>query len=520
MKGTRGAVEGPVYQLKVTLKGSKPPIWRRLQVPGNITLHRLHIMLQAAMGWSNYHLYRFQIAGKEYGEPDPDNELYELDFKNSRRTKLWKVVPAVKSSFTYEYDFGDGWKHQVVVEKIMAAEPGAQYPVCLAGKRACPPEDCGGIWGYERLLQVIGNPSHEEYEEMMEWLGGRFDPDEFDLDKVNRALRGETPSMTEEARAKTGRNEPCPCGSGKKYKKCCGKPVEAPPPLPDRRLMERNLRSLQKLVEGHKFKDASEANAFFARFNAQGKLPEWTPETPLEKAQELVYQALEADSKKERIRLATQALQVSQDCADAYVLLAEEEAEIPEQARDWYQSGMEAGERALGAELFKKDAGHFWGIVETRPYMRARAGLADCLWVLGQQDAAIAHYRELLRLNPNDNQGIRYRLLSCLIERRDLGAAEELIGRYPNEITADWYFSRTLVAFMGHGDCDEARRRLREATKRNPHVLPYLLGRRRLPGVLPERVGLGDESEAIAYVAEFGDHWRNTPGALDWLNVA
>jgi len=179
-----------VYQLKVTLKESKLPIWRRFQVAGNVTLHRLHLILQDVMGWTNSHLYRFDIGGIEYSIPDPvEDDFNELHFVDSRRTKLSKVVSREKATFTYEYDFGDSWEHQIVVEKILPAEPGGQYPVCLAGIRACPPEDCGGVWGYEELLEVISDPLHEEYESMMEWLGGSFDPEEFDINQVNRVLR-------------------------------------------------------------------------------------------------------------------------------------------------------------------------------------------------------------------------------------------------------------------------------------------------------------------------------------------
>ena len=179
-----------VYQLKGTLKESKPPIWRRFQVSGDITLHRLHLILQDVMGWTNSHLYRFDIGGIQYSIPDPVEDAFnELHFVDSRRTKLSKVAPREKSRFTYEYDFGDSWEHQIQVEKILPVDTGARYPVCLVGKRACPPEDCGGIWGYDELLEVIRDPTHEEYESMMEWLGGLFDPEEFDIDRVNRLLR-------------------------------------------------------------------------------------------------------------------------------------------------------------------------------------------------------------------------------------------------------------------------------------------------------------------------------------------
>lgn len=241
----------PVYQLKVTLKDSRPPIWRRFQVPGDTTLHGLHLILQVVMGWTNSHLYRFEIGGTQFGEPDPENEFYGLKFKNSKSTKLSGVASSEKTRFIYEYDFGDSWEHEVLIEKILPAKPGRRYPVCLAGKRACPPEDCGGIWGYTHLLEVIKDPMHEEYEEITEWLGGESDPERLDLEEINHRLKpilptseqavpkgvakpdasieaGRSheaihPSPMSRSGTKIGRNDPCPCGSGKKYKKCCGR---------------------------------------------------------------------------------------------------------------------------------------------------------------------------------------------------------------------------------------------------------------------------------------------------------
>jgi len=176
-----------VYQLKVTLKGSKPPIWRRIQVPGDVTLYKLHKVLQVAMGWTDSHLHQFIAHGRYYGEPDPD--FADMDVVNERRVKLSQVADREKAKFIYEYDFGDDWLHEILVEKILPPEAGASYPACLAGKRSAPPEDCGGIWGYEEFLGAIGDPKHPEHEEMLEWVGGEFDPEAFDLAAVNRELR-------------------------------------------------------------------------------------------------------------------------------------------------------------------------------------------------------------------------------------------------------------------------------------------------------------------------------------------
>jgi hypothetical protein len=175
-----------IYQLKVTIMDSKPPIWRRIQVPGDITLSKLHLIIQEAMGWTNSHLHQFIIDGKYYGEPHPD---YDFEMANERRYKLSQVAKGEKSKFRYEYDFGDNWQHQILVEKVLPPEPGVLYPRCVTGKRHCPPEDCGGIWGYAAFLEAIQNPEHSEHRETLEWVGGEFDPEAFDLEEVNQLLR-------------------------------------------------------------------------------------------------------------------------------------------------------------------------------------------------------------------------------------------------------------------------------------------------------------------------------------------
>jgi hypothetical protein len=174
----------PIYQLKITLRGSRPPIWRRVQVSSDVTLAKLHKIIQVAMGWGEEHLHVFDVGGISYGEPDP-----ELEFENERRIRLNEVAPREKSKFRYEYDFGDSWEHEILVEKRLPAEPGVHYPRCIKGIRACPPEDCGGVWGYANLLETIQDPTNPEYEDMREWVGEDFDPEAFDLEAANHALK-------------------------------------------------------------------------------------------------------------------------------------------------------------------------------------------------------------------------------------------------------------------------------------------------------------------------------------------
>ncbi len=177
-----------VYQLKVTLDDSKPPIWRRILVLDNITLADLHEIIQRAMGWGNYHLHMFTIGGQVFGDPD-DDETGEIGTMNEKRHRLNQLGLHEKAKFSYEYDFGDSWEHTILLEKILPAEKGVHYPACIKGKRACPPEDVGGVWGYDDFLEAIANPNHPERKEMLEWIGSDFDPEEFDLDEVNQSLQ-------------------------------------------------------------------------------------------------------------------------------------------------------------------------------------------------------------------------------------------------------------------------------------------------------------------------------------------
>ena len=141
-----------VYQLKVTLLETSPPVWRRFLVSSDVSLHRLHLILQDVMGWGSYHLYRLEIESTDYSEPHPDNDPYQLPFQDSERARLGTLVVDRGSRFLYEYDFGDSWLHEVTLEDILEHRPGKRYPICVGGQRACPPEDCGGAVGLCRAL--------------------------------------------------------------------------------------------------------------------------------------------------------------------------------------------------------------------------------------------------------------------------------------------------------------------------------------------------------------------------------
>ncbi len=172
-----------VYQLKVTLDNVRPAVWRRLLVSSSAKLHQLHDILQIAMGWTDSHMHQFEAQGQLYGQPDPD---FGLSVEDETRVPLDQVLQREGASMIYEYDFGDSWIHQIALEKILPASTELKVPSCVAGARACPPEDCGGAEGYAEFLKAIKSPSHPEHEEMMEWSGGDFDPAAFDLEGMNK----------------------------------------------------------------------------------------------------------------------------------------------------------------------------------------------------------------------------------------------------------------------------------------------------------------------------------------------
>lgn len=170
-----------VYELKITLRDIEPPIWRRLRVRSDITLFKLHGILQATMGWTDSHLHQFVAGGKSYGAPDLEFPARE----NEKKALVSQVLHAPNDSLEYEYDFGDGWKHDVVLEKVLDGDAGAESPRVIAGERACPPEDCGGPYAYADLLKVLANARHPEHREMLDWVGGSFDPEAFDVAEIN-----------------------------------------------------------------------------------------------------------------------------------------------------------------------------------------------------------------------------------------------------------------------------------------------------------------------------------------------
>jgi tetratricopeptide (TPR) repeat protein len=289
---------------------------------------------------------------------------------------------------------------------------------------------------------------------------------------------------------------------------------------PDRRAIERATGRVHRFLKSREFASLEEANEALAAAQQAGLFADDAAGSsealsPLEQAQELVYDAAEVAGRL-RVKRARQALAISPDCADAWVMLAEA-ASSGTRARELYEQAVAAGERALGPGAFEEFAGHFWGHIETRPYMRARFGLGELLERLGERDAAASQYQELLRLNPSDNQGARYVLLALLLVLGRDADAQVLLHQYEDDIAAEWVYGRALWMYRRHGDGPQARESLRRAVEVNPHVVRFLLDPARMPVELPPHYAFGSPEEAASCAAGLRQGWEATAGALAWL---
>jgi len=240
---------------------------------------------------------------------------------------------------------------------------------------------------------------------------------------------------------------------------------------------------------------------------------------PAYEAQQLAYDAMEAAETgdvERAIARAKQAVDLDPDCVDALMLLSQAASESKAELIDNMRRTVKAGERALGKRFFEENAGHFWGILETRPYMRARAFLAQCLAEAGRRDDAVEHYEAMLELNPGDNQGLRYCLMGLYLEADRLDGAAALFDQFEDECSAMFAWARVLERFMADDEAGAAAA-LAEARQTNPHVEPLLTGKKRMPREMPGYYGFGDENEAVVCVDAIGAAWKRSSGALAWL---
>jgi len=283
---------------------------------------------------------------------------------------------------------------------------------------------------------------------------------------------------------------------------------------PDRRASEQMFADMDRFFRDQPPASVEEMNAVLASHFAGRTVTDHVtqPRTPLEQAQDLCYQAFDHYGRR-RVQLARQALTICGDCADAYVILAEQ-AGTREAELEHYAQALAAGARALGSKAFQESLGHFWGITSTRPYMRARFGVAETLDRMGRVAEAVEHFEELLRLNPQDNQGVRYLLLPRLLQLAHDEAAARLLKSFDEE-SANWAYSRALLAFRLSGRSTAAQRELRSALKTNPHLPQFLAADLGWP--LPDHYSPGSEEEALLAAEELRPAFLATPGAIEWV---
>ena len=186
----KGKKAGKIFQLEIWLEDIKPRIWRSLAVRPFMKLDRMHMVIQKAMGWTNSHLHQFiSSEGIYYSYPYPGYDRYDDGTEDETFVKISDLIAAPGDRLKYQYDFGDCWNHIIELKSIETAKPGAKYPVCLAGERACPPEDCGGPWGYADMLDILAGQDSDQKQEYEEWLGAKFDPEAFNIEKINRRIK-------------------------------------------------------------------------------------------------------------------------------------------------------------------------------------------------------------------------------------------------------------------------------------------------------------------------------------------
>jgi tetratricopeptide (TPR) repeat protein len=285
----------------------------------------------------------------------------------------------------------------------------------------------------------------------------------------------------------------------------------------DPRAAERTMHDLTRLIDAQGFETPEEVESYARGLLERGEIPRYEPQTDLERAQEKMYDAWSAKRQRRRVRLAKDALKICPDCADAYVLLGEEACSSLQEAADMYRAGVAAGERALGPAGFERYAGDFWGEMSTRPYMRALYDLALTEGELGNHDEAEALLRRMLELNPNDNQGARYNLLTLLLVKKNTPAVHILLRQYQDDPSASWSYGRALAIFLERGNTRHARSKLQEALYQNIWFPSYLLGAVPLPEEQPPYIELGTASEGLDIFYTQASAWLAHERSLEWL---
>jgi tetratricopeptide (TPR) repeat protein len=341
--------------------------------------------------------------------------------------------------------------------------------------------------------------------------------------------------LVHSAQSKIGRNDPCHCGSGQKYKKCCwevdqtkahaehiasvDRAEESLGPA-TRMEMQAMMKQIGKIIQS-KGMSIDEANAYFTGRHMDDIASEYHTvheRTPQEIAEDMALEAHSLRTPNQRILAAQKAIEIDPNCAEAYLILADDFAENPLDEIEYYEKAISAAQKTLGANFFKENKGHFWGMFETRPLMRAKQFLAQTLWSVHRQTDAIQILWELLDLNPNDNQGNRYILFDWLLADNRLKEIEQVLKMFPEDAAANWEYNKLLFYFKKWGpESEKTRKQAQIALETNAHVVKYLTGQAKIPKEIPSHYAWGSKEEALCYAQDSIVGWMNTPNALSWL---
>ena len=283
------------------------------------------------------------------------------------------------------------------------------------------------------------------------------------------------------------------------------------------------MREIHALLAGQQFDNIDQVNARLQELTRGGRISDmadaWKRDDPKWRAQQLAYDALETDSLEEALRLCREAIQLDPDCIDAQRLMVSVAPMSPEERLSLMREVVARAESVLGERFFAENAGHFWGVIETRPYMRAKQHLGELLAEAGDLDAAIAVFERMLELNTTDNQGMRYPLLGLYLTVSRLEGVRDVMSRYREEkVMGSFAWARVLERWLA-GELDEAKAALQRARRVNPFVEPYASGARAIPPVTPEFYRPGDDSEAQVCACEFASAWRRHSGFRQWLRA-
>lgn len=288
----------------------------------------------------------------------------------------------------------------------------------------------------------------------------------------------------------------------------------------NKKSIENDLRKLYAHIDEQNFENIEDLQAFLNQVTGK-KIDDIIPRkkrklSNKEKSKELVYEAYETTIRKGRT-LVQKAIKLDPDNVEAYNYLGNTEQDI-NKATEYYKKGMIAGEKEIGEQNFKEMQGHFWGFHQTRPFMRAKAGYAECLYLTGKIEESINQYAEMIELNPNDNQGVRYQYATMLINYNRFSEYEKLKELYKDEVSALWLFTYAIYLFKREGKSSKSNKALLNAHESNNNVISFLVGEKEIPDRMPESYGWGDENEAIIYLREAGKLWIETENALKWAN--